>query len=186
MNHLLTRSRALLSIPALSEPARSVAVAVEEPSDEYVRLSQHLGINKIPLRLVELAKVVREETLGIYPYEDVVRYLDKQVEKLAGSRSDRWHSFHEWRWHPVKEYSSRHYRSGSRFDASIYNKPIPQEIVPIIARIANRFPDAEFYVTDIQEFNDPFLGVTVPGSDTLFVIERWDEPAFRQSSFEGG
>ncbi len=178
MNHLLTRSRALLSIPALSEPTRSVAVAVEEPSDEYVRLSQHLGINTIPLRLVDLAKVVREETLGIYPYEDVVCYLDKQVEKLAGSRSNRWHSFHEWRWHPVKEYRSSH-RYESPFDGRIYNKPIPPEVLPTIERIVDRFPDAEFYVTDIQEFKDPFLGVTVPGSETLFVIERWNEPAFR-------
>ena len=179
MISLLTRSRALLSIPALAEPHRNVAISVEEPSENYVRLSQRLGINKIPLRLVELAKVVRQETLGIYPYEEVARYLDKQIEKLANSRSNRWSSFHEWRWHPVKDYSTRHYRSGSHFDTSIYNKPIPEEILPTIARIADRFPDAEFYVTDIDEFKDPFLGVTVPGSDTLFVIERWDEPSFR-------
>ena len=179
MTSLLTRSRALLSIPALAEPQRSVAISIEEPSEDYVRLSQRLGINQIPLRLVELAKVVREETLGIYPYKEVARYLNKQIEKLVDSRSDRWHSYHEWRWHPLKEYSSRHYRSGSHFDTSIYNKPIPPEVLPTIARILDRMPDAEFYVTDIDEFKDPFLGVTVPGSDTLFVIERWDEPAFR-------
>ena len=67
MTSFLTRSRALLSIPALAEPHRSVAISVAEPSEDYIRLSQRLGINKIPLRLVELAKVVREETLGIYP-----------------------------------------------------------------------------------------------------------------------
>ena len=178
MNHLLARSRTLLSIPALSEPTRSVAVVVEEPAEEFIRLSQDLGINKIPLRLVELAKIVREETLGLYPYEDVVRYLDKQVEKLTNSRSDRWHSLYRWRWHPVKEYPSSH-RYDAPFDSRVYNRPIPPEVLPTIARIVDRFPDAEFYVTDIQEFKDPFLGVTVPGSDTLFVIERWDEPAFR-------
>jgi hypothetical protein len=179
MSNLLTRPRALLTIPALSEPTRSVAVTVDEPSEEFVQLSQQLGINKIPLRLVELARVVREETMGVYPYEDVVRYLDKQVGKLAGVRSERWRSFYEWRWHPAKEYSSRHYRSASHFDFIIYNKPIPQEVLSTIARIVDRIPDAEFYVSDVQEFKDPFLGVTVPGSDTLFVIERWDEPSFR-------
>ncbi|MDQ6733638.1 MAG: hypothetical protein M3Z35_05885 [Nitrospirota bacterium] len=179
MVSLSKETRALLSIQALSEPTRSAAVSVEEPSEEYVLASRKLGINKIPLRLVELAKVVQEETLGTYAYEDVARYLDKQIEKLANSRSNRWSSFHEWCWHPVKDYSTRHYRSGSHFDTSIYNKPIPEEILPTIARIVDRFPDAEFYVTDIDEFKDPFLGVTVPGSDTLFVIERWDEPAFR-------
>lgn len=40
-------------------------------------------------------------------------------------------------------------------------------------------PDAEFYVAAVHEFGDPFLGVTVPDSDRLLVIERWDEPAFR-------
>ena len=179
MNTLFTRSRALLNIPVLAEPSRSLAVSVEEPSEEYVQLSHRLGINTIPLRLVELAKVVREETLGIYPYEDVARYLDKQIEKLASSRSETWRFLHEWRWRPVKDYSSRHYRSGSQFDTRVYSKPIPPEILPTIARIVDRCPDAEFYVTDVQELKDPFLGVTVPGSDTLFVIERWDEPTFR-------
>jgi hypothetical protein len=179
MSNLLTRSRALLTIPALSEPTRSVAVTVDEPSEEFVELSQQLGINKIPLRLVELARVVQEETMGVYPYDDVARYLDKQVQKLKGSDSGRWGSFYEWRWHPAKEYSSRHYRSASHFDFTIYNKPIPQEVLSTIARIVDRVPDAEFYVSDVQEFKDPFLGVTIPGSDALFVVERWDEPSFR-------
>jgi hypothetical protein len=179
MTSLLKQSRDLLGIPALLEPVRNVAVAVDEPSEEYVRLSQQLGINKIPLRLADLAEIVREETLGVYPYEDVVRYLDKQVGKLASRRSERWRSFYEWNWHPIKEYSSRHYRFAAHFDASVYNKPIPPEVLPTIARIVDRMPDVEFYVSDVQEMKDPFLGVTVPGSDTLFVIERWDEPSFR-------
>ena len=130
---------------------------MEEPTEEYVRFSRDLGINKIPLRLVELARIVREETPGLYPYEDVVRYLDKQVEKLANNRSNRWHSLYGWRWHPAKEYpSSRGY--DAPFDSRIYNKPIPPEVLPMIARIVDRFPDAEFYVTDTQEFKDPFPG----------------------------
>ena len=48
-----------------------------------------------------------------------------------------------------------------------------------ISKILQRINDAEFYVTDIREYKDPFLGVTVTGSDTLFVVERWNEPAFR-------
>jgi len=179
MTGLLKQSRALLSIPSLSEPTRSVAVSVDEPSVDYIRLSRKLGVNQIPLRLVELAKIVREETLGIYPYEDVARYLDKQVEKLRGNRADSWRSFYEWRWHPVREYSSHRYRAGAHFDTSIYNKPIPQEVLPAIDRIVDRMPDAEFYISDVQEYKDFFLGVTVLGSDTLFVIERWDEPSFR-------
>lgn len=93
MSTLLTRSRAYLSLPALSEPSRCVATAIEEPSPDYVRLSRNLGVNKIPIRLLELSKVVHEETLGVYPYEDVARYLDKQVEKLAGGRKNSWRTY---------------------------------------------------------------------------------------------
>lgn len=176
MSSLWKQSRALLTIPVLSEPSRRAAAPVEEPSEEYIQLSNELGINQIPLRLVELAQVVREETLGVYPYEEVVRCLDKQVAKLAGSQSKTWHFLPDWSWHPVKEYSSRHYRSGSHFESSIYNKPLPSAVMRAIDRIVDRFPGAEFHVTDIpgfQEYKDRFLAVTLAGSDTLYVVERW-------------
>jgi hypothetical protein len=67
MISLLKQSRALLTISALSEPVKISPLALEEPDEEYVRLSKALGINKIPLRLVELARVVQEECLGVYP-----------------------------------------------------------------------------------------------------------------------
>jgi hypothetical protein len=183
MAHLLRQTRALLTIPALSEPSRGTIVLTEEPGEEFVQLSRKLGINKIPLRLAELAQVVREETLGVYPYEDVARYLDKQVERLMSGKSDSWRFRYEWRWHPVKEYSSHRSWSDSPFDSRVYNKPIPPEIMVTIERMLDRMADAEFYVTDVQNYKDPFLGVTVPGSDTLFVIERWNEPAFRQKAY---
>ena len=152
---------------------------MEEPDEEYVRLSKALGINKIPLRLAELAHVIQEECLGTYPYEDVVRYLDKRVEELRKKQSRPHYYYTEWRWHPAKEYSSHRSLSNPRFDCWVYNKPIPPPVMLTIAKILQRIDDAEFYVTDIREYKDPFLGVTVTGSETLFVVERWDEPAFR-------
>jgi hypothetical protein len=152
---------------------------VEEPDEEYIRLSRTLGINKIPLRLVELARVVQEECLGVYPYEHVARYLDKRVQELRKNKSGSHYHYAEWRWHPLKEYSSHHSLSNPRFDYWVYNKPIPYPVMLTIGKIQQRINDAEFYVTDIREYRDPFLGVTVMGSDTLFVVERWGEPAFR-------
>jgi hypothetical protein len=179
MISLLRQSRTLLTIPALSEPVKTSTLAVEEPDEEYVRLSKTLGINTIPLRLVELAHVIQEECLGTYPYEAVVRYLDRRVEKLRKEKSRSHYSYIEWRWHPVKECSPHRSLSNPRFDYWVYNKPIPYPVMLTIGKIQQRINDAEFYVTDIREYRDPFLGVTVTGSDTLFVVERWDEPAFR-------
>jgi hypothetical protein len=169
-----------LNLPVLSEPARSPGFSFEQPSADYVALSKQLGVNTIPLRLCELAQIVREETLGIYPYQDVASYLDQQAAALSQGKVNRWKTY-EWRWRPVKSYSSSsYYRHGSSsFSSEVYDKPIPREVLPTIARIVKRMPEAEFYVSDVEQFQDPFLAVTVPGSDTLFVIERWDEPSFR-------
>ena len=166
-----------LNLPVLSEPARSPGFSFEQPSAEYVALSQKLGVNTIPLRLCELAQIVREETLGIYPYPSVASYLDQQVAALSQGKANRW-KIHEWHWRPVKPYAS--YRHGAdHFSAEVYDKPIPPAVLPTIARLVKRMPDVEFYVSDVDQFRDPFLAVTVPGSHTLFVIERWDEPSFR-------
>ena len=41
-------------------------LAVEEPDQEYVELSKRLRVNKIPLQLIELARVIREVCIGVY------------------------------------------------------------------------------------------------------------------------
>jgi hypothetical protein len=125
MINLLKQSRVLLTIPALSEPVKTPTLAIEEPCEEYVRLSRALGINKIPLRLVELARVIQEECLGVYPYEAVVRYLDRRVEELRKKRPRSHYYYTEWCWRPIREYSSHRSLSNPRFDYWVYNKPIP-------------------------------------------------------------
>ena len=178
MTGLVKHSLPFLRLPVLSEPARSPGFSFEQPSADYIALSRQLGVNTIPLRLCELAQIVREETLGIYSYQQVASYLDQQVAALSQGKSNRWRTY-EWRWRPVKPYSSYYRRGSDHISTEVYNKPIPPEVLPTIARLVKRMPDVEFYVSDVEQFQDPFLAVTVPGSDTLFVIERWDEPSFR-------
>lgn len=177
MATLLKEASKILNIPALLEPIRTARVAIAEPDEEYVRVSVALGINKIPLKLVQLAKVIEEECLGVYDYNDVVRYLDKQVERLSKNKFDR--HYYEWRWHPVKEYATHRSWGTPHFASEVYNKFIPLPVMFAMEKIERRMHDAEFYITGIREFRDPFLGVTVPGSDTLLIVERWDEPTFR-------
>jgi hypothetical protein len=153
-------------------------LAVEEPDQEYIELSKRLGINKIPLQLIELARVIREVCIGVYEYDAVTRYLDGQVERKRKNRFD----YTDWNWHPIK--SSNGFWSGwpNHVSADVYNKPIPMPVMLTIDRIESLYPSARFYVSDIRDVKDPFLAVTVDGADTFFVIERWDEPSFRSGS----
>lgn len=59
---------------------------------------------------------------------------------------------------------------------SEYTKPIPKFALEMMAEIKADYPNAEFDVSDIREYKDPFLRVRFPwGSE---VIARWDEPSF--------
>jgi hypothetical protein len=94
--------------------------------------------------------------------------LAEHAEVLAGRRQVR---------HRCLPDSSK--LGDPHFASEIYNKFIPLPVMFTMEKIEQRIHDVEFYVTDIREFRDPYLGVTVPGSDTILVIERWDEPTFR-------
>lgn len=64
-----------------------------------------------------------------------------------------------------------------------YAKPVPMPVLATVARLLEKVPDAKFFISDettlAERFKDPFLAVQLPGSEELYVIERWDEPSFR-------
>lgn len=67
-------------------------------------------------------------------------------------------------------------------DAALYNKPIPYPVLLTVKKIADAFPEATFWVSDEAKVVpvpvlDPFLGVRY--ADKFWIIERWDEPSFR-------
>jgi hypothetical protein len=165
-----------------AEPAfRRTTLVAEMPDQEYIAVSTRIGVNSIPLALAQLEQVIQEETLGIYDYGKVTAFLESQCARLNKGRSSGQARF-EWNWHPVKEYKNK-YPWGVAWlpnqSTDLYNKPIPTVVVQTMERILSRFPDAMFYVSDIQGFKDPFLAVTVYRADKMHVIERWDEPGFR-------
>lgn len=60
-----------------------------------------------------------------------------------------------------------------------YAKPIPEPVLMTMATIRERYPRADFFVSDFVDVpkGDPFLAVRY--ADQFFIIERWDEPGFR-------
>ncbi len=161
-----------------AEPAAAPLVPTEVDA-EYARLSKRLGINEIPLQLVELERVLQAERIAVYDYGEVTTFLDGQVTRrrkaLEKARRSTWRA--EWNWHPVKDYSA--WKFGDGFSHEIYNQPIPPSVVHIMSPILEQFPDAQFYVSHSCELRDPFLAVSVPGADRLYVIERWRQPGFQ-------
>lgn len=78
--------------------------------------------------------------------------------------------------------------------AGEYDRPIPYPVLRTMARIRETYPEARFEISEITKVPkpDPFLRVGIqplqPGPyeprtraypDEWFIIERWDEPAFR-------
>lgn len=69
---------------------------------------------------------------------------------------------------------------GSFQTETVYAHSIPLPVLLTMKTIVSQFPDAQFYASDYEvQRPDPFLAVTLPGVEDLFIIERWDEPGFR-------
>ena len=67
-----------------------------------------------------------------------------------------------------------------------YRKPIPEAVLLTAAKIRDEYSvdDAKFYVSDFMRRRRPAIGLdpflAVRHQNEFFIIERWDEPGFRQ------
>lgn len=163
-----------------------VAVAVEIPEEEqtlmdYVALAKELGITSAQVAEMELRLWLRAEAIHVYDMESVKLYMDEKVRKEKPG--------HNWAWRGLRE--ADHHRQIARANPaqnrssipwpSPYPHAVPMPVLLTVKRILERFKDAvSFYVTDYQvQKPDPFLAVQLHDSP-LFVVERWDEPSFRE------
>ena len=73
-------------------------------------------------------------------------------------------------------------------DRQVYLKPVPYPVLLTIDRINERFPTATFWISDEMMKQpvpkDPFLLVLF--EEHSYIIERWDEPAFRAMTASAG
>jgi hypothetical protein len=186
---------------ALAVPV-AVAAEIEDPNvfdmEAYKQLVQELGVDDSAIRNYEFRKFLNDEGIEVYPYEKVAAFLDAKLLKEAPKQ----HLV--WVWKPLNsgypaaprdrrlptvlsglmsftvtiggaEYTAQDPSHQSR----AYCRAIPQAVLMTVKKIKDRFKDALFYASDYEVRDpDPFLMVTGPGLD-YYVIERWDEPAFR-------
>lgn len=142
-----------------------VAPVVEDPpswQSEYVKLANKIGYSfanaieakKQEQKAAKLRQFLSENGICVYDSIKVGAYMFANTPR--GKR---------WDWYIVRD----------------YDKPIPEAVLITAGKIKDAFPEAVFQVTDIRDMRDPdpFMRVTVDNGSTWFIIERWDEPAFR-------
>lgn len=165
--------------------------APQQPSDNYRELAKKAGFEGVE-KAISVAKMENATDLlrrflsesGLAVYEDLAvrKYMNSITPTgkewvWVCTRSVGYDSYiHRWSWERM-EYREERGRE-------VYSKPIPEAVLITMGKIREQFSGAVFEITDIRDIPvssklDPFLRVTVDGAN-WFIIERWDEPKFRQ------
>lgn len=161
--------------PAPAPTAAALAEGPEAPGEAYRKLAAKLGVKSAALREAELESVLREEMIPVYEYAKVEAFLNDQCRRAGAVNT--WIRF-QWSWKPLRKQDRM--KHGERVSNSVYQQAVPYPVLLRVEQIAERLPEAKFFVSEIEKVQDPFLAVTVEGSQRFWVIERWNEPNFRQ------
>lgn len=165
----------------LPVPEKSpVAVAPDSPDDQYRALAAKLGIRSTALLAAELECLLASEMIPVYDYQKVAQYLENECRKASLSQPRTpWTTTLMWCWKPVREQDRLENKSYAPISSNLYQQALRLPVLLTMERIAEKLPEAKFFVSEIEAVLDPFLAVTVEGAGKLYVIERWDEPGFR-------
>lgn len=143
---------------------------------EYVDACVRLDILTPAVRTLQLKLFLRKHNMPIYDLRQVHDYLCQKA-KNAGTQYqlqplreiDRDTHFRWW----YKRTDGSNPQEASLF---VYSEIIPIAVLQTAATIKDAFPDARFFVANVQK--DPFLLVTFLGQDPM-VVDFWNEPGFR-------
>jgi hypothetical protein len=177
---------------------------------QHARLSEKLGVHSDSIdkvRTIEFETFLNENGLRIYDRKQVDAYLTSMygVEKKqsqedfarrSGVRvmsSSGFVLLPTWGWRPARSKDVSRgdglwlgaingRNGGIQNYTHQYGKPIPIPVLITMERVAEKFPDAQMFVSDeidAREFvKDPFLMVVYLGKH--YIIERWDEPNYKE------
>lgn len=174
------------SRPTTRPPAHppTSTTTIGEPATidaDYAALVADLGLNSAAVDLERFKALVPDLGLHVYARAEVQEYLHHLYKIPIGDLTPSV----VWGWRPLRaidrvpgnpaQYNGRVQRS-----VEPYSKPIPYPVLLTVKAVRDACPSATFFVSDDlrgEGIPDPFLLVIVARQE--FVIERWDEPAFR-------
>jgi hypothetical protein len=142
--------------------------------------AQHVG-------QYELEKYLSDNHYTVYPLTAVEKYMNGKVSQFPKVKRRKRYSTTtitvKWRWVAMRSGQCGWDNKTGR--PIVYQQTIPVEVLMTAEKIFRDLGDrVEFQVTEVYKHKsvvhaDPFLCVTAPGLQR-YVIERWDEPAFRR------
>jgi hypothetical protein len=168
-----------------TDPFAKVAIGdepgIEYSTQEYIRIAEKVGVRLKPAtKDTLLAGILNELMIGAIDRSAVERYMDakKGYWKWFPLRAD------DQSRHPIVRLTTvNHPTLYGALSDGVYTDPIPLPVMITIERIVDRCGvDAQFYIGAVDTDPDPFLYVRLRSDpDVGFVIERWDEPGFRDT-----
>lgn len=169
---------AKIAVLELEKPtATELKVSPDSPDAEYMRLASKLGIKSPVILEAKLERVLEEERIHVYNFDKVSAFLQNECQRLRKKSAEaKTFNSYQWYWKPLREQDRN--KKLSKALNEIYLQKVPDVVLMTVEKIADRMPEAKFFVSEIKEYEDPFLGVTVKKSSKIWVIERWNEPAF--------
>jgi hypothetical protein len=155
---------------------------------QHQRLAAKLGVRTVQgTGTADLVVVLKEMGARLYDFDKVENFMSEKADKLRRA----------WHWYPLRErdkavlrrqdlerdrlaeYSWQ--RESGSFSPQIYPDLVPLPVLITVDSLVEKLDDrVSFYIGALGEKIDPFLGVRLNSApDTMFVVERWDEPSFR-------
>jgi hypothetical protein len=139
-----------------------------DPPSEYLKLCEELDFNPIDLRIMRFERLCFEHEIPIYDLTQVKDYLQRQAQKINMTM----------RFVPLSTRDGTYDYAGHG-SSRPYPHIIPLRILQTVKLIKENFPDSRFFVSKIEKFPDPFIGVDLDTKNTrLIIFGVWDEPGF--------
>jgi hypothetical protein len=147
------------------------------PSPAYRERLRRVGARALLAQIDQSAAVERfqqwviERGLRFYTRSNVEAYLLQKAKAYLtkdGGKSAQSYGL-SWRlaveWTPLPKYTH----------------PIPDPVLETIEGVAGEFAQAQFFISEVKEYPDPFLMVRLGDGKEEWIIEKWDAPDYRES-----
>lgn len=153
-----------------------------ELHDRYRTLVSQLGLSQPGLAVDRARAYFSEKGVRCYDQQKVHAYLNVQYGATGYGRGYG----AIWGWRGLRKLDvfdgSLHIHLGNgQLLPGQYTKPVPLPVLLRVKEVVTAFPQAKCYVNDNvgpNDVRDPFLRVDI--ETEVFIIERWDEPAYRE------
>lgn len=161
-------------VPNVWKPKPSLS---SDENAEYLKVAASIGLSSSPIQDEKLRRFLTENGLDCYSSRGVGDFLDIKLGKG------------QWIWAGLRPVDCEELTGtwtctmgrGRKihFSDKPYSRKVPLPVLLTVQKIAEAVPEVRFYVSQSKDENaDPFLLVTNRELG-LFIVERWDEPNFR-------